>query len=88
MTIGASHTENMNYEYKSHDFHTGVVLLTAGVPMKRMEPSGKGRVLFVFDGGRRTEEILDSYLKQTLVLPAHKLLANLKFLKTRITELR
>ena len=78
----------MDSEYRSHDFHTGVVLLTAGVILKRMEPSEKGRVFFVFEGGDRTKAILSSYTRQELNLPAHALLFNLKFLKTRITELR
>jgi hypothetical protein len=78
----------MKYEWCTHDFHAAVVMVTAGIPIKRLEGEGNKRVRFVFDRDERVSKILDSYLKQTLVLPAHKLLANLKFLKTRITEFR
>jgi hypothetical protein len=45
-----------------------------------------GRSVFIFQQTKRLEEIQKLHTQQKLILPSQSLLANLKFLKTKVKE--
>jgi hypothetical protein len=72
--------------YKTRCLETAAAAMTAGGELICLESTTDRKSLFVFKKNKRLEEILRMHTQQRLNLPSHLLLANLKFLKTRVKE--
>ena len=75
-------------EYQTTCLNTATVLVTAGFSLLSIEKGQPGdpRLRFHFNDEPRLHSVLDRYTRQELNLPAHTVLSNLRFLKTRINE--
>lgn len=73
-------------KYKSTDLETATILLTSGFTDFDIYEIGPKHFEFQFNRTTGLDRILEAYHKQQLTLPAFALLANWKFLKTRINE--
>lgn len=78
----------MKKDFITQCLNTATVLVTAGFPLLSIEKGdfGDPRLKFLFQEEPRLRSILEKYTRQELNLPAHQLLANLRFLKTRLNE--
>ncbi|MBT5016811.1 hypothetical protein HOM98_04980 [Candidatus Peregrinibacteria bacterium] len=75
-----------NNHYKTQCLETAAAIMTAGAKLVCLEKIQGRKSLFVFKKNDRLEKILSLHTSQQLNLPSHLILANLKFLKTRVKE--
>lgn len=72
--------------YRTTCLETSSILVTSGFTDFDIYEIGPKHFEFHFNRDAGLDRILETYHRQQLMLPAHALLANLKFLKTRINE--
>lgn len=74
--------QNTNDEYPTHDLYFAAYLQTVGVPMKRTDRQGNGRLTFVFDSSVvNLEELKQAWVNHSGKVSAQQYANNIKNLK-------
>ena len=76
----------MSYDnnFETADIGLAAALICCGFPIRNLNKENPKRILFVFENNEQLEDCVTEYWDEGLPIPALKIMASLRNLKTRL----